>query len=81
MTESLNFTKGEPFRGDPAVPVVIEEFSSYQCPFCARYVRESYPQVVADYVETGKVLYIFRDFPLPNQPQSPLAAEAANCAG
>ena len=73
--------QGEPFKGDPAAPVVIEEFSSYQCPFCARYVQESYPQVMADYVETGKVLYIFRDFPLPNQPQSLLAAEAANCAG
>jgi protein-disulfide isomerase len=73
--------EGEPFKGDPTAPVVIEEFSSYQCPFCARYVQESYPQVVADYVETGKALYIFRDFPLPNQPQSPLAAEAANCAG
>ena len=36
---------------------------------------------MADYVETGKVLYIFRDFPLPNQPQSLLAAEAAACAG
>jgi protein-disulfide isomerase len=73
--------QGEPFKGDLTAPVVIEEFSSYQCPFCARYVQESYPQVLADYVETGKVLYIFRDFPLPNQPQSPLAAEAAECAG
>jgi protein-disulfide isomerase len=72
---------GRPFRGDPNAPVVIEEFSSYQCPFCARYFEESYPQIIADYVETGKVLYIFRDYPLPNQPQSPLAAEAAQCAG
>jgi hypothetical protein len=37
--------------------------------------------VIANYVETGHVLYVFRDFPLPGQPQSPLAAEAANCAG
>ena len=73
--------QGEPFKGDPAAPVVIEEFSSYQCPFCARYFQESYPQVVANYVEAEKVLYIFRDFPLPSQPQSSLAAEAANCAG
>jgi protein-disulfide isomerase len=82
LNVAAGFTEqGEPFKGDPAASVVIEEFSSYQCPFCARYVEESYPQVVADYVETGKVLYIFRDFPLPNQPQSSLAAEAANCAG
>ncbi len=73
--------RGDPFRGDPAAPVVIEEFSSYQCYFCGLYFRETYPQVMADYVETGQVRYIFRDFPLPSQPQSPLAAEAANCAG
>ena len=73
--------QGEPFKGDPDAPVVIEEFSSYQCPYCARYFRESYSQILADHVKTGQVLYIFRDFPLGNQPQSPLAAEAAGCAG
>jgi len=73
--------QGEPFKGDPAAPVVIEEFSSYQCSFCRQYFQESYPQVMANYVETGQVLYVFRDFPLPAQRQSPLAAEAANCAG
>jgi predicted DsbA family dithiol-disulfide isomerase len=59
----------------------MEEFSSYQCGFCAKYFRESFGQVMENYVETGQVLYIFRDFPLPGQPQSLLAAEAANCAG
>jgi protein-disulfide isomerase len=59
----------------------MEEFSSYQCSFCARYHRESFPQVIEDYVESGQVLYVYRDFPLPSQPQSSLAAEAANCAG
>ncbi len=73
--------QGEPFQGDPAAPVVMEDFSSYQCPFCGKYFRESYPQVMANYVETGQVLYVFRDFPLASQRQSPLAAEAANCAG
>jgi protein-disulfide isomerase len=73
--------EGKPFRGDLNAPVVIEEFSSYQCPFCARYFQETYPQIIADYAKTGKVLYIFRDYPLPSQPQSPLAAEAARCAG
>jgi protein-disulfide isomerase len=73
--------RGEPFRGDPAAPVVFEEFSSYQCGFCGKYFRETFPQVIANYVETGQVLYVFRDFPLPGQPQSPLAAEVANCAG
>ena len=72
---------GEPFKGDPDAAVLIEEFSSFQCPFCGRYFRDTYPEVVANYVQTGQVLYVFRDYPLPTQPQSSLAAEAANCAG
>jgi len=78
----VGFTeRGEPFRGDPDAPVVFEEFSSYQCSFCGKYFRESFSQIIADYVETGQLLYVFRDFPLPSQPQSALAAAAANCAG
>ena len=73
--------QGEPFKGNPDASVVFEEFSSYQCPFCAKYFQESYPQVVENYAKTGQVLYVFRDFPLSAQPQSPLAAEAAACAG
>ncbi len=73
--------RGQPFKGDLAAPVVMEEFSSYQCGFCARYFRESFDQVMENYVESGQVLYIYRDFPLPSQRQSALAAEAANCAG
>jgi len=72
---------GEPFQGNLTASVVIEEFSSFQCPYCGKYFSETYPQLIANYVETGQVLYIYRDFPLQTQPQSPLAAQAANCAG
>ena len=73
--------QGNAFKGDLAAPVVFEEFSSYQCPFCARYFQESLSHVMANYVEAGLVRYVFRDFPLAGQPQSRPAAEAANCAG
>jgi protein-disulfide isomerase len=73
--------RGQPFKGDLTAPVVMEEFSGYQCGFCARYFRESFPQIMENYVETGQVLYVYRDFPLPSQVQSSVAAEAANCAG
>ena len=73
--------QGEPFRGNPDASVVFEEFSSYQCPFCAKYFQETYPQVVANYAKTGQLLYVFRDFPLSSQAQSALAAEATACAG
>ena len=79
---TVGFTAdGHPFKGNPDADVVIEEFSSYQCPYCGRYFAEVYPDLMRRYVETGQVLYIFMDFPLSGQPQSPKAAEAANCAG
>lgn len=73
--------EGHAFHGALDAPVLIEEFSSYQCPFCARYVAETYPAIIERYVLTGKVRYVFRDFPLAGQRQSQPAAEAVNCAG
>ena len=79
---AIGFTEeGNPFKGNLNADVVIEEFSSYQCPYCGRYFRETYSDVMHRYVETGQVLYVFRDFPLSGQPQSPKAAESAQCAG
>jgi len=68
--------------GDPDAPVTIVEFSDYQCPFCARYFQETWPQLKAEFVDTGRVRHVFKDFPLANiHPQSPKAHEAARCAG
>ncbi len=79
---TVGFTpEGNAFKGDPGAPVTIEEFSSYQCPFCGRFFAQTYPDLMSRYVEKGQVLYIFKDFPLAGQPQSPKAAEAARCAG
>jgi protein-disulfide isomerase len=71
---------GHVYRGSPDASIVIEEFSSYQCPFCGRFFDETYADLMSQYVDRGTVQYIFRDFPLAGQPQSPLAAEAARCA-
>src|SRR5690606_8026753 len=63
-------------------PVVLVEFTDYQCPFCSRHFLETYPQIKADYVDSGKVRYVFLDFPLTSiHPQAQQAAEAALCAG
>jgi len=79
---TVGFTPdGHAFKGNPQAAVIIEEFSSFQCPFCARYFDETYPDLTSGYIETGQVLYVFKDFPLGGQPQSPKAAEAARCAG
>ena len=72
---------GEPSKGSDTAKVVLVEFSDYQCPYCAQYSREVFPQIAADYVDTGKVRYVFRDYPLSMHPNAPKAAEAAHCAG
>jgi protein-disulfide isomerase/plastocyanin len=68
-------------KGDVNAPVTIIEFSDFECPFCGKYIMETYPQIVEDYIESGKVRYVFRDFPLSFHPNAQKAAEAAECAG
>jgi protein-disulfide isomerase len=71
----------EPFKGSANAKVTIIEFSDYQCPFCGRYDKETYPQILKDYVESGRVKYVWRDLPLDFHKNSFKAAEAAHCAG
>jgi protein-disulfide isomerase len=61
MTLSLERAQ---FRGSADAKVVLVEFSDFQCPFCARYAQATYPQIVRDYVDAGKVRYAFMNFPL-----------------
>jgi len=68
----------DPVRGNTAAPITIVEFSDFQCPFCAR-VNPTLAKVREVYGD--KVKIVFKDYPLPNHPQAPKAAEAARCAG
>jgi len=67
--------------GDEGAPVTIIEFSDYECPFCARFWRETLPQIKQEYIDTGKVKLVYRDFPLNIHRNAQKAAEAAECAG
>jgi protein-disulfide isomerase len=68
----------DPVKGPASAPITIVEYSDFQCPFCAR-VNPTLDQVRKTYGD--KVRIVFKDFPLPNHPQAPKAAEAAHCAG
>jgi protein-disulfide isomerase len=78
--EALSIAQA-PVKGDKGARVALIEFSDYQCPFCARYAKEVMPQIVDEYVKTGKVQYVFQDMPLDFHKNAFKAAEAAHCAG
>lgn len=72
--------KGDPSMGSADAPLVLVEFSDYQCPYCSRYTKNTFPLIKRDYIDTGKIKYVFKDFPLPFHKQARKAAEAAHCA-
>lgn len=73
---------GAASRGRVDAPLVLLEFSDFQCPFCARHTRETFDQIQRAYVDTGKLRYVFRHFPIESlHPNAFAAARAAECAG
>jgi protein-disulfide isomerase len=69
---------GDMGLGDPNAKNVVIEYASMTCPHCQRFHAEVYPQFKAKYVDTGKVYFIFRDFPL--DPLAKAASVLAHCA-
>jgi protein-disulfide isomerase len=74
---NLNFKES----GADDAPITCEIYSDYECPACAAAFQNIVPLLVADYVKTGKVRLLHRDFPLPMHPYARLAARYANAAG
>jgi protein-disulfide isomerase len=66
-------------EGDANAPITMIEYSSLSCPHCARFQKDVLPTIKKDYIDTGKVKLIQRDFPL-NKP-AVQAAQLAHCAG
>jgi len=70
----------DPVLGNPGAPVAIVEFSDFQCPYCSRFEQDTFSEIKKVYIDTGKVQYISRHFPLPMHPLARDAAIAARCA-
>ena len=70
----------DPMLGNADARVLVIEFGDYQCPTCRQFWKEIEPRLKKDYIDTGKVKLVFRDFPLTTHPEAVLAAEAVNCA-
>ncbi len=68
-------------KGDPNAPLTIIEFTDMQCPFCSRFAKETFTQLESEYIQTGKVRYIVKNFPLIVMHRDAfLAAQANHCA-
>ena len=67
-------------KGSASAPVTVYEMSDFQCPYCARFALEIFPTLDAEYIQTGKIRWIFVNFPLPMHPNATPAAEVAMCA-
>lgn len=66
--------------GDPDAPLTMIEYADYRCPFCAKYGRETFPMIKADYIDKGLIRYEFRDLPIFGE-ESTQAAVAGRAAG
>lgn len=65
--------------GNPKAPVTLIEYGDYQCPFCGRFFEQVEGKLRDEYIKTGKVRMIFRNFSFLG-PESDAAAKAAECA-
>jgi len=71
----------DPFKGDPNAPVIVVEFSDFQCPFCSRFYQQTLPLIQENYIDTGKIKFVYRDLPLDSlHPNARLTHIAAECA-
>jgi len=80
---NLNLTVDETqIGGNRNASVVLVEFADYECPYCRAFARKTMKQIESDYIENGRIGFIFRDFPIESShPHAFSAALAALCAG
>ena len=69
----------DPVLGSPDAPVTIIEYSEYLCPYCRTFALETMPRIEEEYIDTGLVKLVFRDFPVHGQPAVAMAM-VAECA-
>jgi len=76
----VNVTVGNlPALGNKDAKVKVIEFADFQCPFCSQWFKNVEPNLISDYVKTGKIAFYWRDYPFLGQ-ESNFAASAARCA-
>jgi protein-disulfide isomerase len=79
VVSSTFMANGSPVLGDPDAPITLIEFGDYQCHFCNVHFHNTEHSLVENYIKTGKVKMIFKDFTIIG-PDSVNAAHGAHCA-
>ncbi len=80
LVHGLETTRSTKRRGNDHAKVVVIEYADFECPYCGRYARDTFPTLGAEFIDTGLVSYEFRHFPIPGHSRAQRAGEAAECA-
>jgi protein-disulfide isomerase len=70
-----------PVKGSAKAPVLMVEFSDFQCPYSRNFYQQTFPLIEKEYIASGRVKFAYRDFPLDFHARARSAAIAARCAG
>ena len=82
VIKDVEFEIGDnPVKGSSSAKLILVEFTDYECPFCGRYVRDTFPHILNQYIDRDLIQYTVIDLPLPMHPNAEKAAEASHCAG
>lgn len=84
LTAAMSLQAQDPARskGSAKAPVTVYEMSDFQCPYCRRFAVETFPSIEKEYISTGKVRWVFVNFPLTSiHANAVAAAQVASCAG
>lgn len=80
-TNNIILLASDHIMGAANAPVVVVEYSDFQCPFCGRFARQEFHKLKTNYIDTGKIRFVFRHFPLRNiHNRAEAAARATECA-
>ncbi len=76
----LKIEKNDIVLGNPRAKAIVYEYTDFQCPFCRKFFVETWPQLKQEYIDTGKVRFVIRQYPLEFHPMAAPAAQASECA-
>ena len=71
---------GEPSIGNPKAPMILVEFSDYECPYCKDFHLNTLPKIKKEFIDSNQLLFVHKDLPLPFHKNAFKAAKIARCA-